>query len=250
MAVHAAFPAILPSALVVESLSLHQHLQILTKSAIVALAWSFSYFAVKHLPVTLASPIRATTPIWTLLGALLLLAEHPSWLEMLGIVVTLASFVGLSAAGAREGIHFQRNTWIWLLMLGTLFNAISALYDKFLLGHAGFSAAAVQAWFSIYLAILFLPLAIGWKLRWWTRHEFHWRFSIVGMSLTLLIGDFIYFSVLRNPHALISLVSSFRRGSTLVAFAGGVWLLGEAHWRRKLPAVIGVLVGIILTILG
>lgn len=250
MGMHAAYPFLLPPSLIVESLSVHQHLQLFAKSTIVALAWTFSYFAVKHLPVTLASPIRATTPIWTLVGALFLLAEQPSWLEMLGIAVTLASFFGLSAAGAREGIHFQRNTWIWLLMIGTLFNAMSALYDKFLLGHAGFSAAAVQAWFSIYLAVLFLPLAIGWKLRLWPRHEFHWRSSIVAMSLTLLVGDFIYFSVLRNPNALISLVSSFRRGSTLVAFAGGVCWLGEANWRQKLPAVVGVLIGIVLTILG
>lgn len=250
MAAEVAYPGLIPHTLVVEPLTLVQHVQMLTKSSIVAVAWTCSYFALKHLPVTLASPIRATAPVWTLLGALLLLAERPSWLEMLGIVITLGSFVGLSAAGAREGIHFQRNRWIWLLLVGTLFNAISALYDKFLLGRAGFSAAAVQSWFSIYLAVLFLPLALGWKFRLWPRHEFHWRASVIFMSLTLLVGDFIYFAVLRDPEALISLVSSFRRGSTLVAFAGGVFLLGETNWRQKLPAVLGVLMGIVLTVVG
>lgn len=242
--------SLLPATLLVESLTFAQHLQLLLKSAIVTAAWCCSYFALKHLPVTLASPIRATTPIWTLIGALFLLAERPTWLETLGVVITLASFFGLSAAGAKEGIHFQRNKWIWLMVLGTLFNTISALYDKFLLGRQGFSAAAVQAWFSIYLAVLFLPLAIGWKLRWWPRHEFHWRQSVIYMSLSLLVGDFIYFAVLRHPDALISVVSSFRRGSTLVAFAGGILLFGEKNWRHKLPAVLGVLAGIVLTILG
>jgi transporter family protein len=239
-----------PNVLIVEPLTRAQHLQILLKSAIVAAAWCCSYFALKHLPVTLASPIRATTPIWTLIGALVLLGERPTWLETLGVAITLGSFVGLSAAGAREGIHFQRNRWIWLIAIGTLFNAVSALYDKFLLSHAGFSAAGVQAWFSIYLTLLFLPLALGWKFRLWTRHEFHWRWSIIFMSLSLLVGDFIYFNVLRDPHALISLVSSFRRGSTLVAFAGAIWLFRERNWRQKLPAVIGVLIGIVLTALG
>jgi transporter family protein len=239
-----------PNVLIVEPLTRAQHFQILLKSAIVAAAWCCSYFALKHLPVTLASPIRATTPIWTLIGALVLLGERPTWLETLGVAITLGSFVGLSAAGAREGIHFQRNRWIWLIAIGTLFNAVSALYDKFLLSHAGFFAAGVQAWFSIYLTLLFLPLALGWKFRLWTRHEFHWRWSIIFMSLSLLVGDFIYFNVLRDPHALISLVSSFRRGSTLVAFAGAIWLFRERNWRQKLPAVIGVLIGIVLTALG
>ncbi|HYD82918.1 MAG TPA: DMT family transporter, partial [Opitutus sp.] len=243
------FPSV-PASFVVAPLTFVQHLQLLLKSMIVASSWTLSYFALKHLPVTLVSPIRATGPVWTLLGALILLAERPSWMESLGVVITLASFFGLSAAGAREGIHFGTNRWIWLLIAGTLLNAVSALYDKFLLGQQGFSAATVQAWFSIYLTLLFLPLAVGWKLRWWPRHEFHWRWSIVFMSLALLIADFVYFNALRDPDALISLVSSFRRGSTLVAFAGGVLLFNEPNWRQKLPAVIGVLIGIVLTILG
>jgi len=250
MAAEAWRPGTLPAVFVVAPLSGAQHAQLLLKSAIVAAAWTLSYFAVKQLPVSLAAPIRATGPVWTLLGALLMLGERPSWLQALGVAVTLGSFFGLSAAGAREGVHFHRNRWVWLLVGGTLINAVSALYDKFLLGRQGFSAATVQAWFSIYLALLFLPLAIGWKRRWWPRQEFHWRWSIGAMSLGLLVADFVYFGALRDPDALVSLVSSFRRGSTLVAFAGGVLLFGESNWRQKLPAVVGIVIGIVLTVLG
>lgn len=250
MAIESRAPGSLPAMLVVAPLTIVQHLQLLLKSTIVAGAWTLSYFAVKHLPVSLAAPVRATGPVWTLFGALAVLGERPSWRQAAGVVVTLASFVGLSAAGAREGVHFHRNRWIWLLVGGTLLNAISALYDKFLLGTRGFTAATVQAWFSIYLALLFLPLAIGWKRRWWRRHEFHWRGSIVFMSLGLLVADFLYFGALRHPDALVSLVSSFRRGSTLVAFAGGALIFQEGGWRQKLPAVIGIVAGIVLTVLG
>ena len=72
----------------------------------------------------------------------------------------------------------------------------------------------------------------------------------MGVSLALLLADFVYFSALRDPAALVSLVASLRRGSTLVAFAGGLLLFREANGRQKLPAVIGVLLGIVLTILG
>jgi drug/metabolite transporter (DMT)-like permease len=235
---------------VVEPLTLVQHGQLLLKSAIVASSWVCSYFAVKHLPVSLAAPIRATGPMWTLCGALLVLGERPSGLELLGIVLTLASFVGLSVAGRAEGVHFHRNKWVAWIFAGTLLGAVSGLYDKFLLGRVGFAAATVQAWFSIYLALLFLPLALGWKLRWWPRHEFHWRWSVPLVSAFLLVADYIYFTALRDPDALVSLVASLRRGSTLVATAGGVWLFGEAGGRRKLLAVLGVVAGIVLTLLG
>ncbi len=250
MALDAAQPGFLPAGLTVAPLSALQHAQLALKSVIVASSWICTYFAVKHLPMSLASPVRATGPVWILFGALLVLAERPTWLEMAGVATTIASFVGLSLAGREEGIHFHRDKWIYLLVGGTLLGACSALYDRFLLGRVGFSAATVQAWFSVYLAVFFLPIVIGWKLRWWPRNVFHWRWSIVALALALLVSDYIYFNALRNPAALISLVSSIRRGSTLVAFTGGIILFKEKNWRKKLPAVFGVLTGIVMTVLG
>lgn len=234
----------------VADLTATDHARLLLKSAIVAGSWVCSYFAVKGLPVSIAAPIRATGPMWTFFGALLFLGERPSWLEVAGIATTLASFVGLSFAGAKEGIHFHRNKWVWWLIGGTLLGTVSGLYDKYLMGTVGYDAATVQCWFSIYLAVLFLPLAVGWWRRWWPRNEFHWRWSIVGVSLALLSADFLYFDALREPDALVSVVSSLRRGSTLVAFAGGLWLFKEKHGRQKLPAVLGIVAGIVLTVLG
>ena len=250
MAVQAASPHALPGIFTVAPISLLQHAQIVLKSLIVAAAWTCTYFAVKHLPVSISSPIRATGPLGTLLGAVIFLGERPAELAMLGVVVTLASFFALSLAGRQEGVHFSRNPWVGWLAAGTAFNAASALYDKILFGRAGFQPATVQAWFSIYLAVLFLPLAVGWKLRWWPRQQFHWRWSIPFLSAALLVADFLYFGALRDPYALVSLVSGLRRGSTLVAFAGGIAFFGERSGAAKAMAVAGVLLGIVLTIVA
>lgn len=43
---------------------------------------------------------------------------------------------------------------------------------------------------------------------------------------------------------------SLRRGSTLVDFAGGLLFFGELNGRQNIPAVIAVLIGIVLTVLG
>lgn len=250
LAWQAAAPAALPAALHVDDLTAFQHLEVFLKSAIVAASWLCTYFAMKQLPLSLASPIRATSPVWTLLGALVLLQERPTVLEIVGVGTTIASFLGLSVVGREEGVHFHRNKWVGWLLLGTLLGTGSALYDKYLFGHAGFRASTVQCWFAIYLAAVFLPFFAGWKLRWWPRHDFQWRWSIPLLAVALLLADFAYFTALRDPEALISLVSSLRRGSTLVAFAGGVWLFRERYTHGKLLAVLGVLAGIVLTILG
>ena len=243
-------PAHMPDSLQVGPIPLRHHLLMFMKSALVGASWIFSYFATKHLPVSLGSPIRATGPLWTLFGALLVLGERPNLLESLGIATTLASFIGLSVAGKKEGIHFHKDKWVGFMVAGTLLGAVSGLYDKYLLGTMHFTASTVQAWFSIYLVVVFLPFALGWKLRWWPRKEFHWRWTIPMIAIALLVADFVYFSALRYPDAMISVVSSLRRASTLVAFAGGILLFREKNGLQKLPAILGVLLGITLTVMG
>lgn len=243
-------PGCLPPSLVTDPLSWSQHGKLMLKSLIVASSWVFTYLALKHLPLSLGSPIRATSPLWTFAGALVILGERPTLLETLGVVTTLASFIGLSVVGQHEGVHFHKNKWVGFIIMGTILGAVSSLYDKYLLARQHFSVPTVQAWFSIYLCLIFLPFAIGWQGRWWTRGQFHWRWSIPMIAIFLLIADYIYFSALRNPASLVSLVMSLRRGSTLVAFSGSLLFFGERNGWQKLPAVLGILLGILLTILG
>ena len=248
--VQAAHPGLLPRAFVIDPMSVRQHLQIVLKSGIVAASWVFTYFAFKHLPLSLGSPIRATSPLWTLFGAVLILGERPTIIETLGVLTTLGSFVGLSLVGAREGVHFHRNQWVAYLIAGTLLGAASSLYDRYLLGRLHFTVPTVQAWFSFYLVLFFLPFAVGWLRRWWPRNEFQWRASIPFIAIFLLISDYVYFSALTHPDALVSIVMSLRRGSTLVGFMGGLFLFKEKYGWKKLPAVIGILIGMTLAVVG
>jgi bacterial/archaeal transporter family protein len=247
----AALPGALPHSLLVPSLGLLEHAELFLKSAIVAASWLCTYLAVKHLPISLAAPIRATSPLWTLGAALLLLGERPSGLQLLGISTTLLSFFGLSVVSAEEGVHFHRNRWVGYMILGTLFGAASGLYDKLLLGKLKLEPATVQAWFSIYLFALFAPLAYFLRRRRKQDAEpFQFRFSIPLLALCLLLADFAYFTALQDPAGLISLVASIRRGSTLIAFAAGISVFKELNGWKKLPPVLGIVAGIVLTLLG
>jgi len=93
--VQMAHPGLLPASLVTDRLTPGQHLQLLLKSAIVTASWIFTYFGLKHLPLSLASPVRATSPLWTLAGALLILGERPDGMQLLGVMTTLVAFFGL-----------------------------------------------------------------------------------------------------------------------------------------------------------
>ena len=234
----------------VESLTLADHGRLFLKSLIVGVSWALSYFALKHLPVSVAGSIRATGPFWTLFGAILIFAERPNGQQWAGILVTLGSFVALSFAGRREGLVFHRDLWVFLMVGATLAGTASGLYDKFLMGTLGYRASTVQAWFSIYLVVVFLPLVFGWWRRWWERSAFEWRWSIPLIGVSLIIADYLYFEALRDVQAMISVVSCLRRGGVLITFAAGYLLFRERNYRAKTPCVLGILLGIVLITLG
>lgn len=236
--------------LVVDPLTLADHGRLFLKSVIVAISWALSYFALKHLPVSVAGSIRATGPFWVLFGAILLFAERPNLQQWSGILVTLGSFVALSFAGRREGLVFHRSGSVFLMLGATLAGAASGLYDKHLMGTLGYRASTVQAWFSIYLIVVFLPLVFGWWRRWWERSAFEWRWSIPLIGVSLIIADYLYFQALRDEQAMISIVSCLRRGGVLVTFVAGYLYFGERNYRAKTPCVLGILLGIALIVLA
>ncbi|MGQ8336738.1 EamA family transporter [Sunxiuqinia sp. A32] len=234
----------------VPSISLTEHLLILLKSVIVVSSWIFSFFALKNLPITIVAPIRSTSPIWTLIGAILIFNESLNVLQWLGVITTLLFFYLLSAAGKLEGIHFRRNKWIFFIIAGTLLAATSGLYDKFIIRKI--DRLAVQSWFTIYQVLLLGPvLAITrYSIKKEKRIPFEWRWTIPAIGLVLLLTDFLYFYALSYEGAMISIISAIRRGGVVVAFITGALLFKEKNIRQKGLYLLGILAGILMISLG
>jgi transporter family protein len=127
----------------VPRLSAREHWMVLLKTSIVLTSWVFNYFALKHLPLTIVAPVRATGPMWTLVGALVIFGEQLSLLRWAGLLLTLFFFFRFSTIGKLEGLSFRNNKWMWFVIIGTLAGAVSALYDKHILRQM--DRVAVQA---------------------------------------------------------------------------------------------------------
>jgi len=228
----------------VDSIPLKSHGMLLGKAALVGSSWIFGYFGLKHLPVSIAGPIRATSPFWTILLAVGLMGERLSPQQWIGISIILIAFYVFSLVGKLEGIRFHRDKWVGCIIAATLLGAVSAVYDKFLLQSAALSPATVQAWFSIYLVPVILPFYLMWLLRLWPRGAFTWRWSIPMIGICLLIADFLYFTAIAQEDALISVISPIRRAAVIVSFLGGIYLHKESNFRPKAICIAVLLVGI------
>ena len=230
----------------VEHASPATHGLLFGKSVLVGVSWTCALFALKHLPLSIAAPIRSTSPLWTTLIAVLFMGERPTALQWSGMLLIMLAFLFFSRVGKREGVHFRSNRWVGCMIAATLLGALSALFDKYLLQGLKLSPATVQAWFSIYLVAVMLPLGLHWFFRQRSNQPFEWRWTIPAIAITLLIADFLYFAAVSDPQALISIISPLRRTSVIIPFLFGILVLSEKSWQQKALCIALMLLGVVL----
>lgn len=227
------------------------HVHFFAKAFIVAASWIFAYFGFKHLPISIVSPIRASGPVWTLLGAIILFHEFPVGIQWIGLFLIIVSYYVFSLIGGKEGIHFHRNKWVLFIFLSTLIGTCSSLYDKYLIQRRGYPPMAVQAWYFFYLVLI---LGVVFAVFWWPvrrKHSaFQWRWTVPAIGFFLMVSDFVYFRALRDPDALIVLLSAIRRSNVVFSFFIGSLVFGDINIIRKALALAGVLAGVLCIVLS
>lgn len=225
------------------------HGLVLLKSAIVLTSWAFGYFGMKHLPLTIVGPINATRPVLVLLGALLIFGERLNASQWTGVLLALVSLFLLGRSSHREGVDFTHNVWILCIAAAAATGAASGLYDKFIMTRL--DPVFVQGWYLLY-QFLMMTVVVG--ILWWPRRRhttpFRWSWAIPFISIFLSAADFAYLYALRDPDAMISVVSMIRRGSVVVSFLCGALLFRERNLRAKAFDLVLILVGMFFLWLG
>ncbi len=213
------------------------------KTLIVGASWYCDYAAMMTLPLSLATPIGATRPLWTFIGGLLIYHEVPTPWKGVGMIMIFVGCFLLNGIGSREGFTFRKSSGMKYCLAGALFAAFSALYDKFLLNVIKIAPPTVQLHFSIDVVILFaLALLFAFACR--MKVRCHWRWSIPLTGISLILADCAYFYTVSLPDIQISQVTLVRRASSLVTFLISVFIFKEKNIRGKLAALILILLGV------
>lgn len=235
----------------------HGHLLILIKSVIVLSSWLFAYAAIKHLPLSVVSPMQASRPMWTLLGALLIFGEVLNGWQWAGIACALGSIFAFSFTIKHKGAAERgQGRWYICLVLAILIGAGSGLYDKYMMRH--FDHNTVQVFYTIYQAALMVVVCV---VMWLHKHmkgehatllgeQFKWRWEIVGISFFLILSDYVYLLALSDPASLIAVVSTIRRAGTIIPFLYGIIILREKQVRAKVLCLTGILIGLVFLLIG
>lgn len=220
----------------------------LLKSVIVGTSWSLTFMGLRTLPISIATPIRASSPAMVFLLALLLYGEVPTVRQGFGMALTFAGYWLFSWAGRREGLDFFRSRAVWFAIGGSIVAAVSSIWDKYVFQVRAMPKESLQLFFQLGL-IAFYALAM------WLFHRrsyrralefFDWRWTIPLFGVALAAADWTYFTGIAQSGVPISIASLMRRFSVVITFLVGARLFHETNIRRKLFALMAVLAGVVL----
>ena len=257
----------------VPQLDLRGHLLTIVKSGIVLSSWICAYLALKHLPISVVSPWQATRPMWTLIGALLIFGERLNGWQWVGVTLAIGSIFAFSIGQHRRNKlskNKQDKRYYIALALAILIGAASGLYDKYMMRQ--FHHNAVQVYYTFYQAVMML---IVWTIDRYAKgrrtmdkgqgtmdkrqplhgpstidHRPTTIIPIVLISVFLVISDNVYMLALQDPDSMIAVVSTIRRGGTVIGFAYGLIFLKEPDPWKKLLAMCGILAGLVCLAIG
>ena len=216
------------------------------KSVIVATSWVFTFYALRTLPITIATPIRASAPALVFVAAFFLYGEIPSWVQAIGMLAVFGGYFAFSWAGKHEGIDFFRNKAVWSAIAGACFSALSSIWDKYVFQVAAAPVETVQFFFQIGLVIVYALILSGQRLLRMPHDRFEFRWTIPFVGILLAMADWLYFRGLAVPDAPISVGSLLRRFSVVITFVLGARFFHETNLKRKALALAAILVGVIL----
>lgn len=229
--------------------SVNDHILLLVKGILVTSSWVSGLAAMKLVPLSTVSTIKASRPVFVLIFSLILFGERLNLLQWAGSLIAIVALLLLSRTSAREGISFTHNRGIWLMGVSILTGVASALFDKYILGFM--EPLFVQSWANLYITVLLGLSILVLRIRDSSRLQpFKWDWMIVLIAVFITAADFLYFSALNQEGSLLSVISMVRRSSVVVPFLFGAFAFHEKNIRLKVLDMAVMLAGITLITLG
>jgi len=228
---------------------LNDHLRLVLKAFIVSTSWISGMIALKLLPITTASTLKASRPFFVVVFSIILFHERLNVWQWGGVMLALFALTMLSVSSKREGIKFSHSAGVAAMMVSILSGVISALYDKHII--KDIAPLFVQSWTNIYISIILAVCVLVMALKEGkARKHFHWDATIVLIAIFITGADMLYFFALKQEGSLLSVVSLLRRCSVIVTFALGSVIFKEHRIKEKAVSLGILLVAMAMLLFG
>jgi len=212
--------------------TVHEHLLVFIKAVIVSVSWITGLMGLKNLPITTAGTIKASRPVFVLLGSILIFGERLNLWQWVAIVIAMFALWLLGHTSKKEGVDFARNKWIFCMWVAVATGVVSAMMDKHLM--ASLKPMFVQSWCNFYIVIIMAIIVLAGRLghsKYYQPYHHDWAIWLIAIFITA--SDFLYFLSLSSSGSMLSVVSMLRRSSVIITFICGALFFKEKNLRSK-----------------
>ncbi len=225
------------------------------KSLIIYVGWNLMFLAIQKLPISVITPFNTVTPLFSIILGIIVLGEMLRPMQWVGIAIMFVAYYFISKVGKFEVTHIFRNKYFYYMVIGSIFNAITSLIDKIAIGQvtdaliargmaASLTSSIVQVWFLFFMMLFYLATYLGRKYVKKEALKLKWSWSILGMSVCIILADRIYFAGLNMPNTPISIAMPLRSVSIVVSVLIGGLIFKEPNLKKKLLCTAILILGI------
>ncbi|PRA78294.1 hypothetical protein CQ054_22340 [Ochrobactrum sp. MYb29] len=234
---------------VILAFDLHQQALIFVRALSMTVSWILAFYATRELPMSFTGAVRASGPIWALLGGSIFLQEYLTPLQIAIVLISVGCYYVLSQIGKSEGIHILRSRPMLLMAIATILSSLTTVYDKFVIHNLEQSIYTVQFYSSFYRllissSLLLLLLLIN------RNASVKWSIWIPLVGFSWVIAEYIYFLAVQSADSNATYLSIFRRMSLVVGFVLSVIYFKESNIMYKSFIVITILASTVALIFG
>ena len=225
------------------------HYPLIFKAVLVSVSWISGLKAMECLPLTTVSTIKASRPMFVVIFSILIFGERLNLVQWLGVAVVMTALFLSTRSSHHDTDKMTSAKGVLYMAFSVLSGAASALWDKMILQRL--EPLFVQSWTNLYITIL---LALVLLLQYLVKRDhfkpltWDWRLLLIAVLIT--VSDALYFFAVKQPDALLSIISTIRRSSVIVTFLGGVLILKEGHVRDKALVLVLMIGGVALLLSG
>lgn len=216
------------------------------------LFFSLQTFGLQHSTASEAGIVFSTTPIITLIAASVFLKEKTTWLQKIGIVLTIVGILYIIYfSGDVSGSTTKKG--ILLLLLSVLAVVTYYIIGKVVGAH--FSAIEITVWMTMLAFIVFNSFSIAGHIQNNTLIEFFnplfhsaflWSILYLGVLSSMITSFLTNFALIQIPASQIAV---FNNLSPLISIAGGILILGETLFVYHIVGGFLVLGGVTMTVI-
>jgi drug/metabolite transporter (DMT)-like permease len=209
--------------------------------------------SVKHLDVSVSSPLLVTAPVVVTILAFVFLGEKLTFMQCLGIFIIVFGAYILELRSYHKLLEplklFKKSKYIHYIMIALLLYGITSIFDRIILHRFDFQPEAYMAFIHIFLAFHFFVMI----------SVFHGGFKDIKIGLSkggywILLAALItvghrYMESFAIKQADVGLAVTIKRMSALFVVIIGGEIFHEANILRKALATIIMIVGALLIVL-